>query len=53
MSFTLPKGFMGEVEESFIDTGTGVQTLLLKPHKQDAGVSGCQAPECPCLALLI
>lgn len=53
MSFELPKGFMGQVEESFVDAGTGAQTLLPKPHKQDAGASGCQAPECPCLALLI
>lgn len=39
MSFKLLKGFMGQVpsaEELFIDTGTGVQKLLLKPRKQDA-----------------
>lgn len=56
MSFKLPKGLMGQVplvQELFIATGTGVQKLLLKPCKQDAGVSVCQAPECPCLALLI
>ena len=39
MSFQLPKGFMGQVpsvEELFVDAGTGVQKLLLKPHKPDA-----------------
>lgn len=56
MSFKLPKGFMGQVpwaEGLFVGTGTGVQKLLLKPRQQDARVPGCQAPERPCLALLI